>query len=368
MSNCFILLAAGKGKRFKSKKPKQFTNYLNKPLFMHSVDKALESRLFKSIIIVSNFPIKNIRNKSIKIIKGGKERYQSSKNAINFIKNKNYKNVFIHDAARPNFSIKLLKRLHSNLKNNKAVVPFLKTENSSKYKVRNKIKNLIRDNLIFTQTPQCFDFKSLYSLSKTNNEKVTDEASIFINNNQKVKFIKGENNNFKITTKSDLKKMSYRNFYGIGFDIHRLIKNKNLYLGGIKIPFHSGLKGHSDGDVILHAIIDGLLGAMRKKDIGSIYPSNQMKFKNIRSPNMLSPILKVLDKNGFFINNIDINLICEKPKVSKYRRKIITSLSNLLNINKDQINLKGKTVEKLGLIGKEKAIACETIVSLNYYA
>ena len=107
---------------------------------------------------------------------------------------------------------------------------------------------------------------------------------------------------------------------------------------------------------------------MRKKDIGSIYPSNKMKFKNIRSPNMLSPILKILDKNGYFINNIDINLICEKPKVSKYRDKIISSLSNLLSINKDQINLKGKTVEKLGLIGKEKAIACEAIVSLNYYA
>ena len=368
MNNCFILLAAGKGKRFKSNKPKQFVNYINKPLFMHSVDKALESRLFKSIIIVSNVPIKNIRNKSIKIIKGGKERYQSSQKAINFIKNKNYKNVFIHDSARPNFSIKLLKKLYSNLKNNKAVVPFLKTENSSKYKVRNEIKNLIRDNLLFTQTPQCFDFKTLYALSKKNKEKVTDEASIFLNNNQKIKFVKGEINNFKITTKSDLKKINFRNFYGIGFDIHKLIKKKKLYLGGTNIPFHSGLQGHSDGDVVLHAIIDGLLGAMRKKDIGSLYPSNKMKFKNIRSPNMLSPILKILDKNGYFINNIDINLICEKPKVSKYRNKIISSLSNLLSINKDQINLKGKTVEKLGLIGKEKAIACETIVSLNYYA
>ena len=83
---------------------------------------------------------------------------------------------------------------------------------------------------------------------------------------------------------------------------------------------------------------------------------------------MLSPIFKNLDKEGYFINNVDVNLICERPKVSKYREKIITSLSNLLNINKDQINLKGKTVEKLGLIGKEEAIACEAIVSLNYYA
>ena len=368
MSNCFILLAAGKGKRFKSKNPKQFINYINKPLFMHSVDKALKSKLFKSILIVSNTPIKSFKDKSIKVIKGGKERYQSSQKALDFLKSKKIKNVFIHDAARPNFSIKLLKKLNENLKNNKAVIPFIKTKNSVKYKMRNKLQNLDRDKLIFTQTPQCFDYKTIYKLSKLNKNLITDEASLFLNYNKKIKFIKGEEDNFKITTKSDLGKLTIKSFYGIGFDIHRLIKNKKLYLGGLKIPFHSGLQGHSDGDVVLHAIIDGLLGAMRKMDIGTIYPSNKKRFKNIRSPNMLSPILNNLDKEGYFINNVDINLICERPKVSKYREKIIASLSNLLNVKKDQINLKGKTVEKLGLIGKEEAIACEVIVSLNYYA
>ena len=335
---------------------------------MHSVDKALKSKLFKSIIIVSNVPLKNIKDKSINIIKGGNERYQSSQKALNFLKNKKIKNVFIHDAARPNFSIKLLKRLMANLKRNKGVVPFIKTENSAKYKKGNRLKNLDRDKLIFTQTPQCFDYKTIYKLSKLNNHLVTDEASLFLNNKIKIKFIKGEENNFKITTKLDLKKLIIKSYYGIGFDIHRLIKNKKLYLGGSKIPFHSGLQGHSDGDVVLHAIIDGLLGAMRKMDIGTLYPSNKTRFKNIRSPNMLFPILKKLDKDGYSINNVDINLICERPKVSKYREKIIKSLSNLLNINRDQINLKGKTVEKLGLIGKEEAIACEAIVSLNHYA
>ena len=368
MTNCFILLAAGKGKRFKSNNPKQFINYINKPLFMHSVDKAQKSKLFKYIIIVSNIPIINIKDKSVKVIKGGKERYQSSQIALNFIKNMKFKNVFIHDAARPNFSIKLLKKLYSCLKNNKAVVPFIKTENSTKYKQGKIIQNLDRDKLIFTQTPQCFDYKTIYKLSKLNKHLVTDEASLFLNNKKKIKFIKGEESNFKITTKSDLRKFNIKSFYGIGFDIHRLIKNKKLYLGGLKIPFHSGLQGHSDGDVVLHAIIDALLGAMRKMDIGTLYPSNKRRFKNIRSPNMLSPILKNLDEEGYFINNVDINLICERPKVSKYRKKIISSLSNLLNVNKNQINLKGKTVEKLGLIGKEKAIACEVIVSLNYYA
>ena len=180
MSNCFILLAAGKGKRFKSNSPKQFINYLNKPLFMHSVNKAIKSKLFKAIIIVSNVPIKNIRNKSIKVIRGGRERHNSSQKALKFIKKMNFKNVFIHDAARPNFSIKLLKRLNSNLKKNRAVVPFLKTENSTKYKINNKIQNLDRNNLLLTQTPQCFDFKTLYNLSKLNKKNVNDEASITI--------------------------------------------------------------------------------------------------------------------------------------------------------------------------------------------
>ena len=158
-----------------------------------------------------------------------------------------------------------------------------------------------------------------------------------------------------------------KTFYGIGFDIHRLIKNKKLYLGGIKIPYHSGLKGHSDGDVILHSIIDALLGALRKKDIGSLYPSSKNKFKNIRSLKMLVPVISILKDNNFYINNLDINLICEKPKISKYRNKIINSLSKLMYIDNNIINLKGKTVEKLGLIGKENAIACEAIVSINKY-
>ena len=138
-------------------------------------------------------------------------------------------------------------------------------------------------------------------------------------------------------------------------------------MGGIKIPFHSGLKGHSDGDVILHSIIDAILGALRKKDIGTLYPSNKNKFKNIRSPNMLNPLILNLENNDYYINNLDINLICERPKVSKHRNKIINSLSKLMNINKNIINLKGKTVEKLGLIGKENAIACEAIISINKY-
>ena len=366
MSNCFILLAAGKGKRFKSNTLKQFINYKNKPLFMHSIDKALKSNLFKKIVVVTNNKI-NLKNKKIKIIKGGNQRYQSSQKALEYIKNKNFRHVYIHDAARPNFSINLLKNLKKNLEKNKAVVPYVKTDNSVKYTYTNKVINLKREKILLTQTPQCFEFKTLYNLSKKNRTLVTDEATLFLNNYKKIKFIKGEEANIKITKISDLNKCLIKTFYGIGFDIHRLVKNKKLYLGGIKIPFHSGLKGHSDGDVIIHCIIDALLGALRKKDIGSLYSSNKIKFKNIRSPKMLAPIISDIENNNYIISNLDINLICERPKVYKYRNKIINSLSKLMNINKNIINLKGKTVEKLGLIGKENAIACEAIISISKY-
>ena len=109
------------------------------------------------------------------------------------------------------------------------------------------------------------------------------------------------------------------------------------------------------------------MGAIQKKDIGTYFPSNKNRFKNIRSPKMLKPILENLYENNFSINNLDINLICQKPKVSTYRKRIINSLSNLMNLDRNKINLKGKTVEKLGLIGKEKAIACEVLISIKKY-
>ena len=365
MNNYFIILASGQSKRFNSNQLKQFITYKNKALFEHSLDKAMNSKLFKKIILVVNEKkqIKKKYSKDVVIIKGGKERSDSSLIALKYIKKFKPSNVLIHDAARPNFTIKLLKRLIKSLQTNKASIPVISSKDSIKYKVKNQLFNLDKKNSYLTQTPQAFKFKDIYNLSIKQKKIIQDEATLFINNNFKIKFINGEILNDKITFKEDINNI--KTFFGIGFDIHRLVKDKKLYLGGIKIPFHSGLKGHSDGDVILHSVIDSLLGAMRKKDIGTFFPDNRNKFKNIRSPKMLKPIVDILNRSNFYINNLDINLICEQPKVSKYRNKIINSLSNLLNLDKDLINLKGKTVEKLGLIGKEKAIACEVICSIS---
>ena len=194
MNNYFVILAAGKSKRFHKKIAKQFYNFKNKEIIDHSVEKSLNSKLFKKIVIVSNninYLKKKKYPKSIIIIKGGKERSDSSLKALQYIKKFKPKNVFIHDAARPNFSMKMIKNIAKNLKKNKAVVPVLTSKDSIKYKIKNQIFNLDRNNSLLTQTPQAFRFKELYNLSIKEKNKVSDEATLFISNNYKVKFIKG---------------------------------------------------------------------------------------------------------------------------------------------------------------------------------
>ena len=292
MNNYFIILAAGSGKRFDYKKPKQYFLYKNKELFEHSVTKAIKSKLFKKIILIVDNP-KKINKKygnNVLIIKGGKQRSDSSLIALKAIKRYSPNNVLIHDAARPDFSIKLLKTLVKELKINMSVIPVTLPSDSLKYKSNNQLFNLKKENSYLTQTPQGFNYKELYNLAIREKNNISDESTLFIDNEKKLKFIKGERKNKKITFKDDITKQ--KSLFGIGFDIHRLVKNKKLFLGGIKIPFHSGLKGHSDGDVILHSIIDSLLGAMQKKDIGTYFPDNKKRYKNIRSPKMLKPIIE----------------------------------------------------------------------------
>jgi len=370
MNNSFILLAAGESKRFKSKTPKPYHLYKGKALFLHSIEKAIKSNKFNKIVLVINKKhkkfLKNKNLKNVKIIVGGRNRSESSLIALKSIKKNNISKVFIHDAARPNFSLKLLSKLFKELKKNNCVIPVIKTNNSVKFKYKNKIENLDRNKIYLTQTPQAFDYKSLLKLQNVTSSKITDDSNLFIKANKKVKFIHGEINNSKITTKKDIE-INKDIKYGIGFDVHRLVPNRKLYLGGIKIPSSLGTLGHSDGDPVLHAIIDSILGACKMGDIGEKFSDKNKKYKNIRSTILLKKIVDQINLKNYSINNIDINIITQKPKISKIKNRMIQSISKICKISSSQINIKGKTTEKLGLIGNEKAIACEVITSLIKY-
>ena len=368
MSNYFIILAAGESKRFNSSIPKAYTVYKGKPVVQHSIDKAKKCKKIKKILLVINRKhkkfIKTINTKKIKIIYGGKTRAESAYKSLKSIKKNKIKNVLIHDAARPDFSLELLKRLFKELKNSKCVIPTIKPVDTVKFKNRDLTINIDRDYIHLTQTPQAFNFSELFKLQKNKNLEVTDDANLFIKANKKVKFITGENKNKKITKKADIKN-SNQIKYGIGFDVHRLVPKRKLYLGGIEVKSKLGTIGHSDGDPVLHAVTDAILGACGMRDIGQKFSDKNKKFKNIRSTILLKKIIEEIKKKNYFINNLDVNIITQTPKITKYKKKMIELISHICEIQKNQINIKGKTTEKLGVIGKEKAIACEVIASIQ---
>jgi 2-C-methyl-D-erythritol 2,4-cyclodiphosphate synthase len=152
---------------------------------------------------------------------------------------------------------------------------------------------------------------------------------------------------------------------GIGFDIHRTDKQRKLVLGGIEIESEYGLAGHSDADVLIHAIIDAILGALGKGDIGEHFPDTDEQYKNISSVVLLENVKDMIDNEGMKIGNIDCNIILEKPKLSAYKQQIRDNLAEILNISTEFVNIKAKTNEKLGFIGNGEAVEAQAVVLLE---
>ena len=380
MSFCLIILAGGNSHRFGSNIGKPYQKLGGKSLIEINVNKALQFKAIKQIILVYNKKdskkVKSLKLKNVKLISGGKSRRESTFNALRYlIKQKGINKVLIHDVARPNFSLGLFSSILKNMKSTRAVIPKIKVQDAIKQIIDSSKEEYIigkkRDNLFLTQTPQAFNLKEIFHLHKTNSGKYKDDdISLYMNLNE-VKFIEGEKNNFKITDREDFETL--KNIYkskqsvGIGFDVHRLVPKRGLYLAGLKIKSKLGTLGHSDGDPVLHSITDAILGACKMGDIGQMFSDKSKKFKNIRSTVLLSKVIEQIKSNGYYINNIDINIITQTPKIKNYKKKMIENIAKLCEISTNQINIKGKTTEKLGVVGKEKAIACEVITSVIKY-
>ena len=377
MNLFLIILAAGRSIRLKSSIPKPYHYVNNTTLLEHSIRAFKDIKEIKKTIIVYHHKHKKYLDKlSLKKtlqISGGRNRQESTFKALTKIKKMNCTKVLIHDSARPNPSKKMIDKIIFSLKKENAVVPIINcTDAAKRYKKNQIFKNIKRETLGFVQTPQGFTYKKIYKKHLKNiNFSFDDDASLFTNDNEKVFTIPGSKKNIKITEKEDLEIFksfkNNKNYFGIGFDVHRLVPNRKLYLAGLYVKSKLGTLGHSDGDPVLHAIIDAILGACKMGDIGRMFSDKNKKFKNIKSSILLSKVIRKIKLNNFYINNIDINIIAQTPKIKKYIKKMIKNISKLCEISINQINIKGKTTEKLGVIGKEKAIACEVIISVGKY-
>ena len=377
-NNIAILLCAGKSKRVNDF-DKSIINLNNKPIFFHSIEKLLYSKKIKKIVIVAskenNEFIKNylssLNLKNIEVILGSSERKYSVKNALDYISKYNPQNVIIHDSARPYFNKEIILNGLKFLDNYSCVIPVVKIVDTVKKINADKVFSTIkRDDLYYSQTPQFFNYDKLKNivLEQIDKKFYTDEAQLFEENNLEVFKIEGNLSNHKITFKNDLDQLQemYQElvFTGISSDVHELAPGENLYLGGVHIPFKKGLLGHSDGDVVIHAICDAILGANSKGDLGKYFPSSDIKWKKASSKIFLDETLKMLEKEKKEIKNIDIQIILQEPKLFEYLHIIEENICKLLKLNIKNVNVKVTSTDGLGLIGSGDGIATLCAVNL----
>ena len=376
-----ILLAGGVGNRFKSKTNKQLIEINGKTLLeicIENFNKHLKNINIQIVINKSNLNfIKNIANKYslLKPVIGGITRQQSVFKGLISLKNYNNKYVLVHDTARPIVTFEVLEQLLDFTKKQvNCVAPVIPINDAVRVIKDDKINKVLnKENQILVQTPQLCNFKELVSAHKITNIEYEDETSIFLSVGKKeIHTIKGDPMSLKITRKHDLNLLyphlidniyNYITKIGIGFDIHRtdLIKDKHndnyITLGGVKITNSAPLVGHSDADVLLHAITDSLLGPINEGDIGMLFPPSDKKWKNQDSSYFLKETSLLLKKHKAKINNIDAVIICEQPKILNHSKEMIYNISNILEINPSKISIKGKTSESIGFIGRQEGIA-----------
>ena len=371
-----ILLAAGKSKRFEQ--DKTFYEIDGTPIAIKSLLNILSIKFIEKVFIVSskdNFiKFKDfIRGKDyeekIVIIEGSNTRSASFLKAVDHINDKNIHidYLIIHDAARPYATEKIYLKGLDLLEKYDAVIPGLTPTDTVKVINEDEFvtKTLDRSKLINVQTPQFFNKKVFFENIRNINpsEIYTDDSSLLDNTSINIKTIPGEINNIKITTKNDIENNLI--YYGTGFDIHELEKGSPLRLGGLDIDFQYKLKGHSDGDVLIHSIIDSILGAASLGDIGKFFPSTDNSLKDIDSTLMLKKVSDLITEKKFRIVNLDNTIIVQKPRMSKYIENMKSIISKILKIDIKLINIKSTTTDFIGIIGSEKAIASQSICSLK---
>ncbi len=363
-----IILSAGESSRFKSETKKQWLRIDGEPLWLKVTNTINSYYSFKKVIITADkdelFYMKKFCD--YEIVEGGSSRQISLKNALLHVKTKY---VLISDAARANIPKNVVLDLIENVENFDNITPYIEVCDTTLLDE----KTIDRDKIKLIQTPQLSLVSSLkQALEK--NVAFTDDSSLIKANGGKVKYIKGSELSKKITfaedcnsVLKDFKKPNLDCFVGFGYDVHAYEENKKMYLGGVKVDEKIGFKAHSNGDVVIHSLIDALLGAAGAGDIGEWFPDTSEKYKDANSAELLEKINKFIKNVGFRIVNIDISIVAEFPKISPFKDEISKNIASILEILPVHVNIKATTSEKMGFIGRKEGVAVYTVASLKYF-
>lgn len=370
-----IIAAAGRGRRVGGPVPKQYLKIGGEPVILKTLRVFSELEEIDHIFIVTNEDYIDkcreiVESGGVKkveaIVCGGSERQESVYNALQEVNRKRpgVEYVLIHDGARPYVNEETVLGVIKAAAENGAAAACVAMKDSVRKTFGDKSISVDRNDYFAVQTPQGFKKSYLieaYDKALKEGYRGTDDASLVERAGYEVKVVDGDYQNIKITTREDLPVESR---VGTGFDVHRFETGRNLILGGVKIPYENGLAGHSDADVLLHALMDALLGAAALGDIGVHFPDTDDRYKGISSLILLSKVRELLNENFYSIGNVDITVIAQKPKISSYTEEMKSNISSVLKIEKNRINIKGTTTEKLGFTGRGEGIAAEAVCSI----
>ena len=298
------------------------------------------------------------------VVKGGATRAVSVLNALEKVPQGRI--VAIHDGARPFVSQEIIDRAISAAAQHGAAIPCVKVKDTIKQAEGGFIDRTIpRDSLYNVQTPQVFDVNLYRDLAdKYFDDTITDDAQLFEIAGRKVRVVPGSYENYKITTIEDIRKETAMRI-GHGYDVHKLTEGRKLIMGGVDIPYEKGLDGHSDADVVLHAIMDSLLGALALGDIGKHFPDTDRRYKGIDSMELTRHVAKLVSEKGAKVINIDATILCQKPKLAPHIPQMRENIAAALGCTPDRVSVKATTEEGLGFTGEGKGIACHCVCLLE---
>jgi 2-C-methyl-D-erythritol 4-phosphate cytidylyltransferase/2-C-methyl-D-erythritol 2,4-cyclodiphosphate synthase len=381
-----IIAAGGRGQRLAADLPKQLLMLGGRTILERSVDAFVASDRIDEIVVVvpqevADAPPRYLRGvrKPLTVVAGGERRQDSV--AIGFAAVGGRADVIVvHDAARPFVTPDLIERTIDAAVKFGAAIPALASRDTIKEvglgagREHFVERTLPRDGLVLVQTPQAFTVAVLgeaVALGRRGIE-ATDEASLAEQAGYRVRLVEGDPRNIKITVPADLelaRRLTAAESrdavpavrIGAGYDLHRLVAGRPLVLGGVVIPFALGLDGHSDADVLCHAIIDAVLGAAAAGDIGRHFPDTDGRWEDASSLDLLERAVGIVRERGFVIGNVDAVVVAERPKLSPYHDEMVARLAGVLGVPPSSVSVKGKTNEGIGEIGRGEAIAVHAV-------
>ncbi len=367
-----VLAAAGSGQRFGAEQPKQFMVCAGKPVIRHAAE-ALAAAGVVIQPVGEAGPIMAALSgvAHLPVVAGGATRQASVLAGLEALVAHRPDIVLVHDAARPFIPPGVIAALEAALRTQGGAIPALPVADTLKRGSAGRIAGTVdRTGLFRAQTPQAFRFPLLLNLHRGAAAGATDDASVLEAAGHAVALVPGHEDNIKITWPEDLARMErilspvLLPRVGTGFDVHVLAEGRRLILCGVDVPHERGLAGHSDADVGIHALCDAIYGALAEGDIGRHFPPSDNSFKDMDSAIFLRHAAGRVAARGGVIGNVDVTLICERPKIAPHAGAMMARLAELLGLEVGRVSVKATTTERLGFTGRMEGIAAQAVATV----